>query len=59
MVQFCFIFIFIEVTFILPLRVVDLQFLKVFGDAFSEGKSTSGNHSRFSVSVFIGLYFKK
>lgn len=58
MLQFCFIFIFIEVTFMLPLCAVSLQFLKVLGDIFSE-RSTSGNHSRFSVLVFSGVYFLK
>lgn len=58
MLQFCFIFIFIEVTFMLPLCAVNLQFLKVLGDTFSE-RSTSGNHSRFSVLMFRGGYFLK
>ena len=60
MLQFCFIFIFIEVTFMLPLCAVSLQFLKVLGDIFSERRSTSGNHSVFSVLVFSGVcFFKK
>lgn len=55
MLQICFIFIFIEVTFILPLCVAGLQFLKVLGDTFSERESTSGSHAEFLVLLFRGV----
>lgn len=59
MLQFCFIFIFIEVTFMWPLCARDLPFLKVLRDTYPGGRSTLGNHSGFSGLVLRGVDLRK